>query len=65
MQSHFGLNDGKKVAEYNLDFSFFSNLVNDNLEFVADASFDILNTVKGLIDVTLVPATEVTSGITH
>jgi hypothetical protein len=58
----FGLNDGKKVAEYNLDFSFFSNLVNDNLSFVADASFDILNTVKGLIDVTLVPATEVTSG---
>jgi hypothetical protein len=58
----FGLNDGKKVAEYNLDFSFFSNLLNDNLEFVADASFDILNAVKGLIDVYLTPVALGTSG---
>jgi hypothetical protein len=47
----FSLNDGKKVAEYLVNFSFFPEYVNELIGFISDAGFSLLDTVKGLKDV--------------
>lgn len=51
--SPWGVNDGKKNAEYMLDFSFFPEYINEQVGFIADANFPIIDTIKGLIDLNL------------
>jgi hypothetical protein len=47
----FALNDGKKVAEYLVNFSFFPEYINEQVGFISDAGFSILDVVKGLKDI--------------
>jgi hypothetical protein len=58
----FSLNDGKKVAEYLVNFSFFPEYVNELIGFISDAGFSILDTVKGLKDVNLAGVGSATPG---
>ena len=58
----FALNDGKKVAEYTLDFTFDPKYLNENGSFIADAGFNILDTILGLQDVVLTGVANATSG---
>jgi hypothetical protein len=50
------LNDGKKVAEYVINFKFFPKWINENRAYIAvdpTTEFDVLQTVTGLKDVQL------------
>lgn len=58
----FGLNDGKKVAEYMVEFVFDPKYLNELGQFIADAGFDILDNVTGLQDVVLTGVADATSG---
>jgi hypothetical protein len=49
----FALNDGKKVAEYMVNFSFFPEYINELVGFISDAGFSTLDVVKGLKDINL------------
>ena len=49
----FALNDGKKVAEYMIDFTFDPRYLNEQGAYIADAGFPILDTIFGLQDVIL------------
>lgn len=47
------LNDGKKIAEYVINFKFDPKYLNEEGAFIADADFDILDTIFGLQDLVL------------
>lgn len=49
----FKLNDGKKVAEYIIEFTFDPKYINEESTYISNASFDILNTILGLQTVNL------------
>jgi len=49
----FVLNDGKKVADYMINFSFFPEYLNEQAAFISDAAFPILDTLKGLKDLNI------------
>lgn len=49
-QDPFMPNDGKKTTEYWAKFRFFPAQVNENAAYITDATFDIMATIKGLID---------------
>jgi hypothetical protein len=58
----FALNDGKKLAEYIIDFTFDPKYLNENGHYIADAGFDILDNIQGLQDVALTGVANATSG---
>ena len=58
----FALNDGKKVAEYVIDFTFDPKYLNELGSYIADAGFSILDTILGLQDVVLSGSANATSG---
>ena len=58
----FKLNDGKKTAEYWVNFRFLPKYVNEQIAYITDAGFDVLSTITGLKDVALTGVGTATPG---
>lgn len=61
-QDPFMPNDGKKLATYTSKFRFLAKYVNELVAYVTTANFDIVGTIKGLIDVVLTGVPSSTAG---
>jgi hypothetical protein len=62
-QDPFVPNDGKKLATYTSKFRFLAVYVNELVAYVTTAPFNIVSTIKGLIDVVLTGSESSTPGI--
>lgn len=58
----FTPNDGKKTAEYWVNFRFLPKYINEQVAYITDANFDVLSTITGLKDVALTGVGSATPG---
>jgi hypothetical protein len=58
----FKPNDGKKTSEYWLNLRFLPKYINEEVAYITDAGFDVLNTITGLKDIALTGVGSATPG---
>lgn len=61
-QNPFMPNDGKKLATYTANFRFLPKYVNELVAYVTNATFDIIGSIPGLIDLQLSGVESATPG---
>jgi hypothetical protein len=58
----FKPNDGKKTSEFWINFRFLPKYINEQVEYITDAGFDVLSAITGLKDVVLTLVGSATPG---